>query len=168
MNCTTAGVRVAAMLLLVAVLTGTVRAAKPLVGKVVRVTDGDSVEVLVEEGRKPYRVTLDGIDSPELPQPFGKTARQFTSDSALGKTVELSVKGRYRSRRLRARVVLPDGRDLAAALTRAGLAWWYPRRPHDYPYKYLEAEAWKARRGLWSRGDARPPWLYREAKRAVQ
>jgi hypothetical protein len=49
-------------------------AAEPLTGKVVSVTDGDTVRVL-DAANVQHKVRLDGIDAPERGQPFGTVAR---------------------------------------------------------------------------------------------
>ncbi len=45
-------------------------------GKVVGVSDGDTITVL--HSGKGERIRLHGIDCPEKRQPFGKRAKQFT------------------------------------------------------------------------------------------
>jgi endonuclease YncB( thermonuclease family) len=57
-------------------------------GKVVGVADGDTITVLRD--RQPQKIRLYGIDCPEKRQPFGKRAKQFTSDMVFGKTVEVN------------------------------------------------------------------------------
>jgi endonuclease YncB( thermonuclease family) len=51
-----------------------VAAAEPLTGKVVSVTDGDTVRVL-DAANVQHKVRLNGIDAPERGQPFGTVAR---------------------------------------------------------------------------------------------
>ena len=46
-------------------------------GPVVRVLDGDTLEVL--HNHQPKRMRLSGIDSPEKGQPFGEKAKQVSS-----------------------------------------------------------------------------------------
>jgi micrococcal nuclease len=47
-------------------------------GPVVRVLDGDTIEVL--HSQRPDRIRLNGIDCPEKGQAFGKRAKQATSE----------------------------------------------------------------------------------------
>ncbi len=66
------------------------RAAEaPLSGKVVGVTDGDTITVLVD--RQARRVRLAEIDIPERGQPCGNRAKQALSDKVFGQVVELQV-----------------------------------------------------------------------------
>ena len=51
-----------------------VAAAEPLTGRVVNVHDGDTVRVL-DAANVQHKVRLQGIDAPELGQPFGAVAR---------------------------------------------------------------------------------------------
>ncbi|MCS7315255.1 MAG: thermonuclease family protein [Bryobacterales bacterium] len=128
--------------------------------RVVRVLDGDTIEVL-KDGR-PARVRLYGIDTPERGQPFGNAARRFTGEQCFGRTVLLREYGADRYGRILAEVILPDGRVLNQELVRAGLAWWYREyAPEARELERLEREARAARRGLWADPRAVPPWEYR-------
>ena len=59
-------------------------------GKVVKVTDGDTVEVL-DSSNKLTKVRLYGIDAPESKQDFGQKAKKFVLDMAVNKTVEVEA-----------------------------------------------------------------------------
>ena len=48
--------------------------AKGFEAEVVGVVDGDTIDVLV--GRQKTRIRIEGIDCPELAQPFGRAAKQ--------------------------------------------------------------------------------------------
>src|SRR5207245_4123938 len=91
-------------------------------GRVVGISDGDTIKVL-HNGRA-EKIRLHGIDCPEKGQPFGTKAKQFTSEMAFGKTVTLHVTDMDRYGRTVADVILPDGRVLNRELVAAGLAWW--------------------------------------------
>jgi endonuclease YncB( thermonuclease family) len=138
-------------------------AAEVFHGKVVGVTDGDTLSVL-PDGRT-VTVRLQGIDAPERRQPFGTRAKQFASSLAFGQVVAVHVKGRDRNARILADVILPDGRNLNQELVRAGFAWWFRRYSSDATLGALEAEARAARRGLWADPNAVPPWEWRAAVR---
>ena len=53
-------------------------------GRVVGVTDGDTIKVL--HNGKAEKIRLHGIDCPEKAQPFGTKAKQFTSEMVFGTT----------------------------------------------------------------------------------
>jgi endonuclease YncB( thermonuclease family) len=60
-------------------------------GEVIRVLDGDTIEVLHE--KKPERIRLYGIDCPEKGQAFGQKAKQATSSLLFGKEVRIESHG---------------------------------------------------------------------------
>lgn len=93
-------------------------AGESFTGKVVGITDGDTIKVMRDE--KAVKVRLHGVDCPERRQAFGTVAKKYTSDLVFGKqvTVELRGKSYYR---LVGRVVLLDGRCLNEELVKAGL-----------------------------------------------
>lgn len=136
-------------------------------GKVVAITDGDTVKVL-RDGR-PVAVRLAGIDAPERAQPWGDRARQFTGDLAAGQVVRVVDRGPDRYGRTLGEVVLPDGRSLNRELIAAGLAWVYRSTPStrfDTDFAAIEQAARAARRGLWSDPEPIPPWDWRKRPRS--
>jgi endonuclease YncB( thermonuclease family) len=145
-------------------LAGPLWAAQEFTGTVVRILDGDTLDVLV--GGSTVRVRLAGIDCPERGQPFGRIAKQFVLDRAAGRDVRVSGAGRDRYDRVIGEVALPDGRSLNRELVRAGLAWWYHAYSKDTSLGRLEAESRAARSGLWSDSDPVAPWDFRRAKRS--
>ena len=54
-------------------------------GKVIGIADGDTITVLRD--KEQVRITLYGIDTPELGQAFGTKAKQFTSGMVFGEVV---------------------------------------------------------------------------------
>jgi micrococcal nuclease len=135
-------------------------------GKVVGVSDGDTITVL--HNRQPVKVRLEGIDCPESRQAFGTRAKQFTSGLVFGKTVTVVSSGRDRYNRVLGWIELRDGRWLNNELVKAGLAWWYRQyNPSDTRMAAQEQEARKARRGLWSDANPVPPWEWRRSRRTA-
>ncbi|MEJ5250763.1 MAG: thermonuclease family protein [Chthonomonadetes bacterium] len=132
-------------------------------GKVVGVSDGDTIEVM-RAGRA-VRVRLHGIDCPESRQAFGTRAKQFTSELVFGKTVAVQVYGTDQYGRILGEVILPDGRSLNRELVRNGYAWWYRRYSNDPVLQQLEDEARRERRGLWRDKNPIPPWEFRRESR---
>ena len=94
--------------------------ADQFTGKVVSISDGDTLSVL-REG-KAVKVRLYGVDTPEKTQAFGTQARQFTGELVFQQTVTVLVHDTDRYGRLVGEVQLPDGRSLNQELVRAGLA----------------------------------------------
>jgi micrococcal nuclease len=96
--------------------------AEPFTGKVVGISDGDTLSVM--RAGKAVKVRLYGIDTPEKAQAFGTQARQCTSDAAFQQTVTVVVQTTDRYGRLVGEVLLPDGRSRNQKLVKAGMAWW--------------------------------------------
>lgn len=132
-------------------------------GKVVKIADGDTITVLVDEEQ--IRVRLTGIDCPEKSQDFGQVARQFTADHCFSKTVTVIDHGKDRYGRTLGDVKLPDGKLLSYELVRVGLAWHYKRYSSDTTLARLEIEARERKVGLWSDTHAIAPWEYRRQKK---
>lgn len=70
-------------------------------GKVVGVSDGDTLALLVPGGAsfKQVKIRLGEIDTPESKQPYGERAKQALSDLAFGKPARVVVQNTDRSRR---------------------------------------------------------------------
>ena len=130
--------------------------------RVVGVTDGDTLTVLTAQKTR-VKIRLAGIDAPESGQDFGTRAKQAASEMAFGKSVTIIKRDRDRYGRTVTDVWLPDGRSLNREMVRNGLAWWYRKyAANDQALARLEAEAWQAKRGLWSQTDPKPPWEWRK------
>jgi len=166
------------LLLILGVAVQAATATQPLDARVVKVTDGDSLEVRDSNGRV-HRVRLDGIDAPEYAQPFGNRSRQNLTGLVLNKDVHLEIQKRDAYGRLVAKawVIPPDAPcsvpscpktlDVAQAQLIAGLAWHYKKYEREQGeedrlrYAFEQDEAHARRSGLWSNPDARPPWEWR-------
>jgi endonuclease YncB( thermonuclease family) len=150
-----------ALLLPLSILTAPRLAAAEFSAVVARVHDGDTLTVL--NGEQSIRIRLSGIDSPEMNQPFGDDARNFTAELALGTTVTVIEEKIDRYGRLVAWVVLADGRNLNHEIVAAGFAWRYrPLSPGNRILRELESDASRNGRGLWAAADATPPWEWRK------
>lgn len=136
------------------------------VGKVVSITDGDTITVRPERGAS-VKVRLIGIDAPERGQAFGTRARQELGELIAGKNVEVIGTEKDRYGRLLGDV-RHEGRSINLELIRRGMAWAYVE--YDPPPEYVaaEAEARAARRGLWADRSPEPPWTFRRGQRAKQ
>jgi micrococcal nuclease len=137
--------------------------AASFTGKLVKVLDGDTVEVM-HDG-KAERIRLAQIDCPEKNQPFGQAAKEYVLDLAAHKIVTVEVDTVDRYGRTVGEVLLPDGSNLNKQIVGAGYAWQYKRYSKDTEYADLEAEARVARLGLWQDLSPIPPWEWRRRKR---
>ena len=111
-------------------------------GKVIGVSDGDTITVLNE--KTPVKVRLYGIDCPEKKQAFGTRAKQFTSDLVFGKVVDVETVDTDRYGRTVGIVKLVDGQIVNEEIARAGFAWVYGtycKKPRCLEWRRLEDEA---------------------------
>jgi len=140
------------------------RSASALVGRVIHVSDGDTVVILTAK-REEVKIRLHGIDCPESGQAFGMAAKRQMLDLAGGKDVTVVPMSTDRYGRTVGEVFLSDGTSLNKTLVSTGYAWWYQRyAPHDIELSALEAEARRVRRGLWADTAPTPPWEWRKEK----
>lgn len=157
--------RASALALLLCLAFAAMADADELRGRVVGITDGDTL-TLLEGGNRQRRVRLAEIDTPERRQPYGERARQALSDLAFGKAARVAVVDTDRYGRTVGRVVA-GGRDVNAEMVRRGAAWVYRQYSRDPELLVLEDAARSARRGLWALPEAErvPPWEWRSARR---
>jgi endonuclease YncB( thermonuclease family) len=132
-------------------------------GPVVRVLDGDTIEV--SRSHRNVRIRLNGIDAPEKGQAYGHTSGEFVALQAFGKDVTVQTYGLDKYGRTIGDVYLPDGTLLNKELVKAGLAWWYCKYSADQSLAQLEIEARETKRGLWQDPKPVPPWVFRKRQR---
>jgi micrococcal nuclease len=138
--------------------------AADFTGKVVGITDGDTITVMLN-GRG-TTIRLNAIDCPEKRQAFGNRAKQAASELAFGQGVTVQTFGLDKYGRTIGDVTLPDGKSLNRELVRAGLCWWYRKyAPNDCELEKLEVEAPSEKRGLWAEPSPVPPWAFRKLRR---
>lgn len=137
--------------------------AHTLKGKIVRVTDGDTV-VLLDSTNTQHRIRLNGIDAPERGQPYGTKATNFVKELAAGKqaTVEYENKDRYG--RILGTLYVGD-KNINEELLKAGLAWHYKFYNKDKRLADLEKEAKEKKLNIWSEKNPIEPYRWRKGDR---
>lgn len=139
--------------------------ADQLVGKVVSISDGDTLRV-VDHARQQHKIRLIGIDAPEKHQPFGSTAKTHLTSLCFGKEVVVDWAKYDRYRRIIGQVWC-DSQDAGLAQIEMGMAWWYEvyakeQTPRDRGlYSRAQGDARRSRIGLWHEHDPTPPWIWR-------
>src|SRR5680860_721565 len=89
-------------------------------GKVVKITDSDTIVVLTAD-KKQVKIRLEGIDCPESNQDFGNKEKQAVSDLCFGKEVTVIKSGEDRYGRTLAFIFAGDV-NVNKELLRQGLA----------------------------------------------
>lgn len=145
----------------VALLPATLCAAQ-LQGKVIRVLDGDTIEVLQE--RQPVRVRLLNIDAPEKKQPFGRWSTNQLKAFLAGQSVTVSYTQTDRYGRILGRVITANGTEANRQQVLKGAAWVYDRYNTDNSLPALQREAQTQKRGLWADNQPVLPWEWRHKK----
>lgn len=145
-------------------------AADLLAGKVVGVSDGDTVTVLTEEHVQ-VKVRIAGIDAPEKGQPFGQAAKSSMSGCAFGKQAQVEWKKLDRYGRTIGKLTV-DGLDCGRRQVEMGFAWHYKAYAREQlaedrqAYAKAETAARAASKGLWRDAHPTPPWDYRHPARS--
>lgn len=138
--------------------------APPFEAVVVSVYDGDTITVRTDETIK---IRINGIDAPELKQPFGQASKQAMSGLVFGKKVTIKPEKKELYGRTIARVEV-DGRDVSVQMVETGMAWWYQQyAKRDTELQSAQTKAKSAKLGVWSVPNAIAPWEYRKNKKAV-
>lgn len=135
-------------------------------GRVVHVSDGDTVIVQKNNGEK-LKIRMYGIDAPEKAMPYGPQSTGILKNLIANQVVEVRVFNKDRYGRSVAKIFC-DRQDINAEMIRLGAAWHYKAydKSSDYmSYDQLERNARAARRGLWNRNNPQPPWVYRKIQR---
>lgn len=131
-------------------------------GLVVGVHDGDSLTLLVG-GKNEIKVRLEGIDAPELKQPFGSASKKALSDLVFGKTVRLEQTGKDRYKRTLGNIYV-DETWINLAMVERGMAWFFAKYSKDGKLKAAAELAQRRAVGLWREAAPQPPWEWRKKK----
>lgn len=131
-------------------------------GRVVSISDGDTIKVL-HEGKEEL-VRLYGIDAPEKDQDAGLQAKDLIRALVTGRNIEIQpidVDSYGRTVGL----VSIDGILLNELMIRNGYAWVYHhfcRIPSCSDWIKLEREARRHKKGMWGDANIMPPWEWRQ------
>ena len=154
---------VASLLFFTLVMTGgTSYRVEEQSGKVVKIIDGDTFDMLTPEN-KTVRIRMNGIDCPERKQDYYQVAKDGLGNMIFQKNVELQVTGRDRNKRLIA-IVFCNKQNINLAMIRQGYAWHFKKYSSDSSFARAELEARKKKLGLWKMDNPIPPWEFRNKK----
>ena len=136
-------------------------------GKVVRVLDADTVDVLRPGAKGCWtiqRVRIQGIDAPEKKQAFGKAATKFAVAFVFGRDVTVNVNGKGKYGRWLGDLCRGKSKYkcLSYQLVRKGWAWHYRKYSKSRLLDRAEKKAKKETIGLWAGKTPLAPWLWRK------
>ena len=157
------------ILALILALTTLTSFADQLQGKVIKVTDGDTVNVLTSDNET-HKIRLSGIDAPEKKQAFGNRSKQALADLIDGKTVSVEYNKLDRYQRVVGKITF-NSQDVNLRQIKLGLAWHYKKYEKEQDVEdrsiYANAEylAQRDKVGLWFDTNPIAPWDYRKQKR---
>ncbi|MBK1963651.1 thermonuclease family protein [Campylobacter novaezeelandiae] len=126
--------------------------------KVIKVIDGDTIEVLNSSGSK-YKIRFFAIDAPELKQKFGIEAKNYLSSIIKDKKVKIIYKDEDLYGRILA-IVKFDDLDINKIMVSKGYAWAYS----FYSDIYIKDQkfAQKNSLGLWKDQNPIEPYKWRK------
>jgi len=143
--------------------------ADELIGKVIKVSDGDTITVLDSNNQK-HKIRLKGIDAPESQQVYGDISTQSLSELVYDKEVLVTWDKKDKYYRILGKVIV-DGNDANYEQLTKGLAWYYKQYEKDLSdedkKRYSEAEEWARNytEGLWADSNSIPPWEFRRKRK---
>lgn len=157
------------LLLAASLLLANISAADTLEGRVVGVSDGDTVTVL-DDTNTQWKIRLMGIDAPEKKQAFGNRSKESLSALVFDRqvTVEYSKKDKYG--RTVGKIVVNDV-DANIEQVKAGMAWHYKKYQSEQSdadriaYSQAEDRARAGKVGLWLDPEPTPPWDWRKQRK---
>jgi endonuclease YncB( thermonuclease family) len=140
--------------------------SETLSGRVVGITDGDTLKIL-DNDKQQHKIRLAGIDAPESKQPFGTKSKQSLAEMVFQKDVTLECGKTDRYKRLICAVML-EGEDINLKQVESGMAWWYRKYAKEQTaeqrktYESAETDAKGRKVGLWADAWPMPPWEFRK------
>lgn len=138
---------------------------KELTGKVSKVIDGDTIELLAKEN--PYhhitklKIRLYGIDALELKQAYGKEAKEYLSALVLKQEVSLIIENKDKYDRFVSTLFL-KGQDINKEMVKNGYAHAYESFSKKYLAEQANAKIFKL--GLWQDERVMSPSEFRMLK----
>jgi micrococcal nuclease len=132
-----------------------------LVGKVIGITDGDTITILQDNVQ--YKIRLLDIDAPEKKQAFGQASKQFLSTLIAGKIVHVTYHKYDRNKRVLGTVYC-DGKNINELMVQNGMAWHFKKYSSSAIFSNLELKARQQKIGLWQDINPIAPWDFRHHK----
>ncbi|OCG45027.1 hypothetical protein A9G35_07035 [Gilliamella sp. Choc5-1] len=134
-------------------------------GKVVKVIDGDTVDILTIKKQK-IRVRLLDIDAPESKQAYGNASRKYLASLIAAKNVFVKESKKDIYERSLGTIFLNEV-NINEKMVENGYAWAYRYKgvANNKLMVKLEKIAKQNKKGLWKDKHPIAPWNYRHNKR---
>jgi micrococcal nuclease len=133
-------------------------------GRVVGITDGDTLTVLIDQ--RPIKIRIAQIDAPESGQPFGKAAKQTLSDLCFNKAATIALGNLDIYKRTVSDVVC-GGVDVGSHMVSSGHAWAFDRYVKNKNLFVYQQSAKQMQLGLWQDANPIPPWIWRKQSKGI-
>lgn len=134
-----------------------------LKGRIIGVSDGDSVSLL-DENNVVFKIRLNGIDAPEKKQDYGSVSKNFIGDLIYDKKVWVITNGKDRYGRTIGTIYLSEsmnGKSVNEMSLENGMSWHYKKYDNNIFWSNLELKAKEGKVGLWKLPNPIPPWSFR-------
>lgn len=133
-----------------------------LIGKVVKVSDGDTVTVLTSD-KTQHKIRLNDIDAPEKKQAFGNKSKDNLAKYIAGKTVTVQYQKKDKYKRILGTIYY-NNTDINLQQVKDGYAWVYKKYSNNQNYYKAEKLARDKKVGLWADKSPVAPWEFRNSK----
>ena len=134
-----------------------------LKGKIIHVSDGDTVHLLTDKKEK-IKIRLNDIDAPESKQAFGNKSKENLKKYIYQKDVIVEYKKKDQYKRVLGTIYYQN-RDINLQQVKDGYAWVYKKYSKNPTYFKAEQEARSKKIGLWSDRNPIEPWVFRKNKK---
>ncbi len=150
-------------LLLVCVFSLQAKDQKRVVGKAVRILDGDTFELLTTT-KQLIKIRLLDIDAPEKGQDYGQVSKKRLGELIFQKNVEVRYSQTDRNGRILGTIYV-DNLQINLQMVKDGLAWHFLKYSHKKEFAEAEKKARSLRIGLWQGSSPVEPWVFRQNSR---
>lgn len=150
-------------LLLLLVILSSYLFSLELIGKVVKISDGDTITILTND-KTQYKIRLNDIDAPEKKQAFGNKSKDNLAKYIAGKTVKVEYKTKDKYKRILGTIYY-NNIDINLQQVKDGYAWVYKKYSKNQDYYNAEKLARENKKGLWNDKNPLEPWEFRKQKK---
>jgi micrococcal nuclease len=134
-------------------------------GKVIKITDGDTFTLLLEN-KTTLKIRMNGIDAPEKKQEDYRTSKQFLSNLIFRKRVKIIGSTTDKYKRTLADVYI-NADWINLKMVAEGFAWHYKKYSTNNELSIAESNARKNKNGIWKNPNAIAPWEFRKLQKKI-